>query len=41
MLEEGHIQHAENEKTRLEHMQRERRKKKEPGESEYNPMWFK
>jgi hypothetical protein len=36
-----HIQHAENEKTRLEHMQRERRKKKEPEESEYNPMWFK
>lgn len=41
MLEEGQIQNAEKEKTRLEHMQRERRKKKEPEESEYNPMWFK
>lgn len=41
MLEEGRIHDAENEKTRLEHMQRERRKKAEAEGLEYNPMWFK
>ncbi|CAC5416268.1 OSBPL3_6_7 [Mytilus coruscus] len=41
LLEEGKIHDAENEKTRLEHMQRERRKKRETEGLDYSPMWFK
>lgn len=41
LLEEGKIQDAENAKTRLEHLQRERRKKRDAEGTEYNPMWFK
>ncbi|KAJ8320036.1 hypothetical protein KUTeg_001623 [Tegillarca granosa] len=41
MLEEGKVQEAENEKQRLEHVQRERRKKREEEKIEYHPKWFR
>lgn len=41
LLEEGQIAEAEKEKSRIENMQRERRKKREAAKEEYKPVWFR
>ncbi|KAL4216976.1 hypothetical protein ACF0H5_023433 [Mactra antiquata] len=41
LLEEGKIKEAEQEKSRIETMQRDRRKKREAAKEEYRPTWFK
>lgn len=41
LLEEGKIQEAELEKSRIEALQRDKRKRREALKEEYKPTWFK
>jgi hypothetical protein len=41
LLEEGKINEAELEKSRVETLQRDRRKKREAAKEECKPVWFK
>ena len=41
LLEEGRIAEAEKEKSRIENLQRDRRKQREATKQEYKPVWFR
>jgi len=41
LLEEGNITDAEKEKSRIESLQRDSRKKLESAKEEYRPVWFR